>query len=81
MRFITTERFRRSLRSASIEIQHTLKKQLLFLLQNQRHPSLRVKKYDEGEEIWQARVNKSWRFYFIKKGDTYYLLDITEHPK
>jgi hypothetical protein len=45
------------------------------------HPSLRAKKYSEGEDKWQARVNKSWRFYFKIVGDTYLIEDITPHPK
>ena len=32
-------------------------------------------------DIWQARVNRDWRFYFKIIGDKYYLLDITAHPK
>jgi hypothetical protein len=46
-----------------------------------RHPSLRVKKYDEARQIWQGRVNRSWRFYFLIEGDRYYLLDVIPHPK
>ena len=25
------------------------------------HPSLRAKKYDESQDLWQARVTKDWR--------------------
>jgi hypothetical protein len=32
-------------------------------------------------DIWQARVDGSWRFYFQIRGDIYYLLNITPHPK
>ncbi|MGD0777008.1 MAG: hypothetical protein ABSC05_29670 [Candidatus Solibacter sp.] len=28
------------------------------MLQNLPHPSLRAKKYDESQGLWQARVNK-----------------------
>jgi hypothetical protein len=52
-----------------------------LLAQDLRHPSLRVKKYDESRDIWQGRVNASWRFYFKIDGDSYYLLDIMPHPK
>jgi len=37
-------------------------KQVRYLEQNLRHPSLRAKKYDESQDLWQARVNKDWRF-------------------
>lgn len=56
-------------------------KQIGFLLTNLRHPSLRAKKYDEAQDIWQARVDGSYRFYFRIKGDTYELLSVIPHPK
>ena len=42
---------------------------------------MRVKKYDESRNLWQARVNDSWRFYFTIVGDTYIMEDIIPHPK
>jgi plasmid maintenance system killer protein len=56
-------------------------KQVKFLEQNLRHPSLRAKKYDEANDLWQARVNKDWRFYFLIQDDVYYIVDIIPHPK
>ena len=81
MRFLYTERFRRSYVRAPSAIQKRCEKQLELLLQNLQHPSLRAKKYDEARDIWQARVNRGWRFYFMIRGDIYYLLDIIQHPK
>jgi mRNA-degrading endonuclease RelE of RelBE toxin-antitoxin system len=52
-----------------------------LLLQDWRHPSLRAKKYSEAEDKWQARVNKSWRFYFKIVDDAHLIADITPHPK
>jgi mRNA interferase RelE/StbE len=52
-----------------------------FLEQNLRHPSLRAKKYDESRGLWQARVSKDWRFYFLIQDDVYYIVDIIPHPK
>ena len=62
-------------------IQKAFLKQAGFLIQNLHHPSLYAKKYDEGQDIWQARVNRGWRFYFTIEGDTYIVLDIVPHPK
>ena len=56
-------------------------KQAGFLLQNLHYPSLRAKKYSEAEDKWQARVTKSWRFYFKIVGNTYRLEEIRKHPK
>jgi mRNA interferase RelE/StbE len=52
-----------------------------FLEQNLRHPSLRAKKYDESQNLWQGRVNRDWRFYFLIRDDIYYFVDIIPHPK
>jgi len=50
-------------------------------LTNLRHPSLRAKKYDEAQDIWQARVDDDDRFYFQIEDDTYRILSIIPHPK
>jgi hypothetical protein len=51
-----------------------------LLAQDLLHPSLRAKKYDTSQNIWQGRINVAWRFYFKIEGDSYYLLDIIPHP-
>ena len=28
-------------------------------------PWLQAKKYDVAQDLWQARVTKDWRFYFV----------------
>jgi len=55
--------------------------QVFFLLETQRHPSLRAKKYDDARGLWQARVTLNWRFYFAIEADTYVLHEIKDHPK
>jgi len=62
-------------------VQKAFDKQTRLLLENFRHPSLRTKKYDQVRNIWQARVNRDWRFYFVIAGDTYLILNLTPHPK
>lgn len=63
------------------EVRKAFAKQLAFLLNQLGHPSLHAKKYDEAKDIWQARVNRSWRFYFVIRGDEYVILSIIPHPK
>ena len=46
-----------------------------------RHPSLRAKKYDEANDIWQARINQGWRFYFQIQDDIYVILTLIAHRK
>jgi len=74
-------RFKDKLRKLPQYIQEKFYKQIEFLLLNIRHPSLRAKKYDELNGIWQARVNTNVRFYFKILKDTYLLLNIKNHPK
>ncbi len=76
-----TERFRRGYEAAPLRIKQVFEKQIRSLAQDLRHPSLHAKKYDETQDIWQARVNRDWRFYFQIKGSTYVLLDSIKHPK
>ena len=81
MQILYTERFRRNYESVPLTIQRAFNRRAPLLVQNLRHPSLRAKKYDEAHDVWQARVNDAWRFYFRIQGDTYILLDIIPHPK
>ena len=62
-------------------VQKAFDKQVKQLIENFRHPSLRTKKYDESRNIWQARMNRAWRFYFVMTGDTYLILNLIPHPK
>ena len=83
MRHRFTPRFERAYAAAPTPVQRAFDKQLRFLLQNLRHPSLNAKKYPESgdPDLWQARITKAWRFYFTIQGDTYVLIDMIEHPK
>lgn len=81
MKTVATSYFKKRFSLLPKEIKIKFRKQVNFLLQNFRHPSLRAKKYDEKKNIWQARVDKSYRFYFLIQKDIYVLLDIREHPK
>jgi hypothetical protein len=56
-------------------------KQIDLLLGNFRHPSLRAKKFDQSEDLWQARVDWRWRFYFKIQDDEYAIVSIIPHPK
>jgi len=70
-----------SYRAAPDFVRQAFDKQSQFLEENFRHPSLHAKKYDEGRNIWQARVSRGWRFYFMIKDDIYIIVDIIPHPK
>jgi len=69
------------LEDAPPAVRKAFRKQLRFLAKDLRHPSLRAKKYDEVRDIWQARVNDDWRFYFKMVDDTYRVENLKKHPK
>lgn len=74
-------KFAKSYASAPALVQKAFDKQSQFLLLNLRHPSLHAKKYQESTGLWQARINRDWRFYFTIEGYEYRLHDIKIHPK
>jgi mRNA interferase RelE/StbE len=81
MKLDRTPHFLRAYNKATKQIQKAFDKQVTLLLENLHHPSLRAKKYDESRDLWQARVNEDWRFYFKIVGDTYRMEEIRKHPK
>ena len=77
-----TARAARDYAGLPARIQRAVDKQLDFLCEDIRHPSIRAKKYAEaGIELWQGRVNRDYRFYFQIEGGTYQIVRIIPHPK
>ena len=81
MKIFYSPHFNHNFNNFSAEIRGKFKKQIDYLLHDLRHPSLHSKKYDESQNIWQARVDRDIRFYFLIENDLYILLDIKKHPK
>lgn len=79
MRAEFTKKFDEIYHSFPPTVRGRFDKQLRYLLINLRHPSLRAKKYDETNDVWQARVDGHYRFYFRIRGDTYEILNIRKH--
>lgn len=46
-----------------------------------RHPSLKAKKYKGYQDVWQARIDHTWRFYFHIAPPHYLVVSIITHPK
>ena len=72
MRLLYSHRFQQAYNEAPAEIRKAFDNKARLLAQNLQHPSLHAKKYDEARGIWQARVTRSWRFYFTIEGDSYH---------
>ncbi|MBI3273617.1 MAG: type II toxin-antitoxin system RelE/ParE family toxin [Candidatus Colwellbacteria bacterium] len=80
MKIQFASQFERSYAKIPSSIKKAFDRKLVLLLKNIRHPSLRAKKYDEIGDIWQARVNRDYRFYFQIEDDTYKIISIIPHP-
>lgn len=81
MNFHRSEKFKKNFKKLPLVIKEAFYKQAEYLLKDIRHPSLHAKKYDETIGLWQARVTRDWRFYFLIQDDTYILTHIGSHPK
>lgn len=81
MTFALTERAEAQYHELPEKIKRLAAKQFALLSHRLMHPSLRAKKYDESNDVWQARINREYRFYFMIITDTYYILSVRKHPK
>jgi plasmid maintenance system killer protein len=81
MKWRHTARSKKDYAGAPVPIRNAFDKQARLLAENRLHPSLHAKKYSESSGVWQARVNRDWRFYFTIEGETYVIARIVPHPK
>lgn len=81
MKVVLTDRAIEALKDAPSSVQRAFDKQLRFLAHDLQHPSLRAKKFDEANDVWRARVNRDWRFYFTIEDDRYIITSIVPHSK
>lgn len=71
----------RQYRQLPSSLQKKVDKQFAYLLEDFKHPSLKVKKYRGLENLWQGRIDKGYRFYFHVILPDYIIISIINHPK
>ena len=81
MNLVLTDTFKEDFKNLSPEIQKRAEKSLRLLTENLRHPSLRVKKMEGLPDIWEARVNRDYRFTFQLQEKSCILRRIGPHDK
>jgi hypothetical protein len=81
MQLVHSAKFEKDYADAPSDVRKAFDKQERLLVQNLRHPSLHAKKFDESRGLWQARVTRSWRFYFTIEKDAYHIVTMITHPK
>ena len=79
MKLLFTKSFRKDYAVLSSDIQTLAEKKLKLLLQDSRHPSLRVKKMEDPRDIWEGSITQNYRFTFQIIGDAYILRRLGTH--
>ena len=60
-------------------MQKQIDEQIMRLLDSPKHPSLRIKKMEGHQTIWEARITGGYRMTFQINGDTYLLRRVGTH--
>ena len=79
MRLAYTEPFKRSYKKLPKFIQKKTDRILMFLGTDLRHPSIRAKKIQGADDIWEGRIDKFHRFTFEIQGGEIILRSIGQH--
>lgn len=75
-----TDSFKKQYQKLSLLTQKKFEKQLNFLVKNPQHPSLRARK-KSGEEVYEARIDRHFRFTYQMRASILTLLTIGPHDE
>ena len=81
MRLDYTDRFLRAYAALDDQDVERVKKALRLLVENPRHPSLRVKRVQGTDHIWEARASLAIRLTFEMQGDLLVLRNVGAHDE
>jgi mRNA-degrading endonuclease RelE of RelBE toxin-antitoxin system len=81
MKLQPTKRFVKKYRNLPQQVQKQTDQKLEFLLDNPKHPSLRVKKVKGTPGWFELSVTMNYRLVFRIVNDAYILLDIGTHSE
>jgi mRNA-degrading endonuclease RelE of RelBE toxin-antitoxin system len=79
MKLWFTYSFIRDYHALPDQLQKTVDKKLKLFLDNQRHPSLNIKKMQDPRDIWEGRITKGYRFTFQMEGEVCVLRRLGSH--
>lgn len=79
MKIRRTDRFKKDYQKLPPEIQQRVDQKLRLLVQDFRHPSLRVHKIKGVEGLWEFSVTMNYRVIFEIKEDCLILLAVGPH--
>jgi len=79
LHILWTPLFRRDFQDLTPDVQVRAERAIRLLAENPRHPSLRSKKMQGVESIWEASVTLSYRITYEVSGETLVLRRIGTH--
>jgi len=79
MRLTRTDSFKRSYKKLPKYVQKKTDRILMFLADDLKHPSIRAKKIQGADDIWEGRIDKFHRFTFQINADEILLRSIGSH--
>lgn len=79
MRVILSDPVKRRIPKLPVNIQRKLEKQLAFLIEDVRHPSLHARKMSGGVNKYEARMDYHYRFTYEMSDDTIIILAVGPH--
>lgn len=79
MSLIFTNRFKKAYQRLPQNIQGKVKKALRLLVENPRHPSLRVKRIQGTDKIYEGRIDLKYRFSFEFDNEDIMLRNVDNH--
>ncbi|MFQ5341735.1 MAG: type II toxin-antitoxin system YafQ family toxin [Anaerolineae bacterium] len=79
MKIRRTRRFKKDYRKLSPDLQRRVDGKLRLLLQDPRHPSLRVHKIRGTDDVWELSVTMNCRLIFEIETEYYVLLAVGPH--
>jgi len=81
MKLQWTKSFAKDYKKLPQQLQKRTNQKLGFLLDNIKHPSLRIQKIKGEKDIYEASVTMNYRIRFTITGDTYLLLRVGTHTE
>ena len=81
MEFIVTDRFKKSYKNLSKQDQKTLRKKLDLMSRNPHHPSLRTKKVQGTDNIFECTINMAIRMTWQYESKSLLLRVVGDHDE
>ena len=85
MKYVTADQFWVSFNNLPLDIQKEAKEKFVLFIENPRHPSLRTKKMEGKDNVWEGHITRGYVFTFrynvLNEETVIESLDIGKHDE